>query len=182
MINRVIYATTGKKIQSNKDIAFTDSHKTQKPQNWETNSALYGGFANTEDHLQSTWYHHNDWIPQEYKIYANSVLDEATCRRLEYRHLIKHPKFKYVWTKSIANKFQTLFQGIGKNADGTQRAKGTDTCLWFHKHQIPANKKAKYTSICCSVRPEKTEQERTWITAVGTNRTTKAMLARKQQD
>ena len=63
-----------------------------------------GGFANVAKHLQSTWYHHNDWIPQEYKIYVNSVLDKETGRKLEYLHLIKHPKFKDVLTKSGANK------------------------------------------------------------------------------
>jgi len=75
-----------------------------------------GGFANAAEHLQSTWYHQNDWIPQEYKIYANSVLDKETG----HQHLIKHPKFKDVWTKSGANEFGRLFQGKGKNADGTQ--------------------------------------------------------------
>ena len=126
-----------------------------------------GGLANAAEHLQSTWYHRMDWIPQDYKIYANSVLDEDTGRKLEYRHLIKHPKFKAVWTKSGANEFGRLFQGIGKNTDGTQRVSGTDTCHWIHKHQIPATKKVTYARICCDVRPEKAEQERTRITAGG---------------
>ena len=62
--------------------------------------------------------------------------------------------------ESGANESGRLFQ----NADETQQVKGTDTCHWIHKQQIPANKKATYARICCDICPEKAEKERTRIT------------------
>ena len=93
-------------------------------------------------------------------------LRQRNRSELEYRHIIKHGRFKDVWTKSGANEFGKLFQGIGK-IDGTQRVKGMDMCHWIHKQQIPANKKTTYACICCDIRPEKNEEERTRITADG---------------
>ena len=125
------------------------------------------GYAKAADHLQETWYHRVDWIPQEYKIYANSVIDEATGKKMEYRDLIKHPSYKEDWLESGANEFGRLFQGIGKKADGTQRVKGTNTCVWIDKAQVPRNKKVTYARIVVDVRPEKAEPNRTRITAGG---------------
>ena len=44
---------------------------------------------------------------------ANPVLDQETGKLLEYRHLLKHPRFQKVWTQSAADKFGRLAQGIG---------------------------------------------------------------------
>ena len=126
-----------------------------------------GGYANAAEHLQSNWYHRKDWIPQEYKIYANSVIDETTGKKMEYRDLIKHPKFKDDWLVSGSNEFGRLFQGIGKNADGTQRVVGTNTCVWINRSQVPKHKKVTYARIVVDVRPEKAEPNRTRITAGG---------------
>ena len=48
---------------------------------------------------------------QGYKHIANTVIDEASRRNLEYRHLIKHQKFWDNWLTYGANKFYSLFQG-----------------------------------------------------------------------
>ena len=58
-----------------------------------------------------TWSELNKQSEQEYKHFANTVIDEETGRQLEYRHLIEHPKFKDDWLKSGANEFYRLFQG-----------------------------------------------------------------------
>jgi len=86
---------------------------------------------------------------------------------LEYRDLIKHPKFKDDWLLSGGNEFGRLFNGIGKNADGTQQFVGTNTCVWIDKSQVPKNKKVTYARIVVDVRPEKAEPNRTRITAGG---------------
>ena len=52
---------------------------------------------------------------------AHAVLDQETGQLLEYRHLLKHPRFKDVWNRSAADEFGRLAQGIGG------RIKGTDT-------------------------------------------------------
>ena len=52
---------------------------------------------------------------------VHSVLDQETGQLLEYRQLLKHPRFKEVWNRSAADEFGRLAQGIGG------RIKGTDT-------------------------------------------------------
>jgi hypothetical protein len=37
-----------------------------------------------------------------------------------------------------------LFNIVGKNADGTQRVKGTNTCHWINKSQVPNGKKSYF--------------------------------------
>jgi hypothetical protein len=36
---------------------------------------------------------------------ANPVLDYDTCKLLEYRQLLHHPKFKETWKRAEANEF-----------------------------------------------------------------------------
>ena len=45
-------------------------------------------------------------------ITVNVVIDEETGDSLEYRHLVKHPKYKEVWTRSYANELGHLTNGI----------------------------------------------------------------------
>eukprot|EP00970_Alexandrium_tamarense_P015809 scaffold5534_cov194-Alexandrium_tamarense.AAC.8 len=52
---------------------------------------------------------------------AHAVLDQETGKLLEYRQLLKHPRFKDVRNRSAADEFGRLAQGIGG------RVKGTDT-------------------------------------------------------
>ena len=49
----------------------------------------------------------------------------------------------------------------------TQRIKGTNTLFWVKKEQVPKNKKVTHARVCCDVRPEKEEVNRTRITAGG---------------
>ena len=63
------------------------------------------GYAGAVHALEPTWYNLHEQSEQEYKHFANTVIDEETGRRLEYRHLIEHPTFKNDWLKSRANKF-----------------------------------------------------------------------------
>ena len=39
---------------------------------------------------------------------ASAILDVDTGKLLEYRHLMKHPKYKDVWTKSFGTKIRRL--------------------------------------------------------------------------
>jgi hypothetical protein len=45
--------------------------------------------------------------------YAAPVLDVDTGKLLEYRALLKHPKFKEAWSISASNEFGRLAQGVG---------------------------------------------------------------------
>ena len=51
------------------------------------------GYASAVHALDPTWYNLHKQSMQEYKHFTNTVTDEETRRRLEYRHLIKLPKF-----------------------------------------------------------------------------------------
>ena len=44
---------------------------------------------------------------------ANAVLDSETGELLEYRGIMKSPKYKEAWNTSSSNKFGRLVQGIG---------------------------------------------------------------------
>ena len=50
---------------------------------------------------------------------VNAVLDTETGKMLEYRKLIRHPKYKEEWSTSCANEFGRLAQGVGGRIEGT---------------------------------------------------------------
>ena len=49
---------------------------------------------------------------RDMKEYARSILDEEMGECLEYRHLLKHPKYKDTWSHSYGNKIGRLAQGM----------------------------------------------------------------------
>ena len=98
--------------------------------------------------LSRAWYNYHEWINQEYKIYANSVIDEETGKKMEYKHLIEHPRFRKNWLQTGANESYRLFHGSKKEMDGTQRIKGTNTLFWVKKR---ASIKRQKSNICPSV-------------------------------
>ena len=93
---------------------------------------------------------------------ANPVLDHDTGELLEYRHLLKHPKFKEAWEIAAANEFGRLAQGI-------RDIKGTDTIHFIHKSNIPQDrlKDVTYIKFVCNVRTEKKEPNRVRATMGG---------------
>ena len=94
---------------------------------------------------------------------ANAVLDGETL--LNYRQLIKHPELGDDWKFSSANEFGRLAQGIGG------RVKGTNTINFIAKSEVPEDrfKDVTYGKFVCTIRPEKTEKNRTRL-VVGGNR------------
>ena len=96
--------------------------------------------------------------------YAAAVLDDETGELLEYRHLIKRPKYKEQWGYSFGNEIGRLAQGMpGRNT-------GTNTLSFLHKNEIPKERWKDITNgrIVCSERPQKVEVNRTRLTVVGT--------------
>ena len=94
---------------------------------------------------------------------AHAVLDQETGELLEYRRLLKHPRFKEVWNRSAADEFGRLAQGIGG------RIKGTDTMRFIHKREIPVDrlKDVTYIKFVCTVRTEKKDPNRMRATMGG---------------
>lgn len=95
---------------------------------------------------------------------AMAVMDEDSGKMLNYRQLMRHPKFKRAWSKSSANEFGRLAQGVGG------RVKGTDTMRFIREIEVPKQRRkdVTYGSFVCNVRPEKVDEpNRTRFTVGG---------------
>ena len=92
--------------------------------------------------------------------WANSVIDRETGELLEYRHLIKRPKYNEEWGRSFGDEIGRLCQGI----DG--RAVGTDTMFFIDKSEVPKDcvKDVTYGKINCHYREKKDGKNRTRLT------------------
>jgi hypothetical protein len=64
-----------------------------------------------------------------------AVLDKDTGKLLNYRQLIRNPKYTKEWSKSSANEFGRLMDGIG------DRVKGTKTMRAIYEHEVPKERK-----------------------------------------
>jgi hypothetical protein len=87
---------------------------------------------------------------------VNVVIDQETGDSMEYRHLIKHPKYKEVWTKSYANE-------LGRLTNGIRDIPGTNTMTYIKKSDIPKDRlkcctrKSDCRIVCC-VRERRSEK------------------------
>jgi hypothetical protein len=66
------------------------------------------------------------------------VINEETGKPMEYKDLLKDPKYREDWSRAAVNEFGRLFNGVGKNADGTQRIVSTNTCHWIIRIPVMA--------------------------------------------
>jgi hypothetical protein len=108
------------------------------------------------------------YVPnQDYKYQVCAVIDKETGKSMEYRDLLKDSKHRETWSRAAANEFGRLFNGVGKNADGTQIVKGTNTCHWIKKSQVPNGKRVTYARTVVAARLEKEEINRVRITVGG---------------
>ncbi len=94
---------------------------------------------------------------------AMAVMDQETGRMLNYRALLKDPKYREAWLKSAANEFGRLAQGVG------DRIKGTNTIQFIHQSEVPPERMqdVTYGQFVCTIRPEKDEQNRTRLVVGG---------------
>ena len=94
---------------------------------------------------------------------AGAVLDEETGDMLEYRHLVKNPKYRDIWSRAFGKEIGRLAQGQKGVVEGTDAIK-------FIKHDDIPPKRRKdltYVRICANYRPEKADPYRIRITAGG---------------
>ena len=94
---------------------------------------------------------------------AMAVMDAETGKLLNYRQLMQSAHHKEVWSKSSANEFGQLANGVGG------RIKGTNTIKFIQKRDVPheRRKDITYGQFVCTIQPEKTEQHRTRFTVGG---------------
>ena len=95
---------------------------------------------------------------------AQPIYNKETNMYLNYRQLLRHPKYSKAWNISAANKFGRLTQGL---KDG--HMKGTDMIRFIRKDQVPANriKDVTYGSFNRDKKPNKEEKECTRLTVGG---------------
>ena len=65
---------------------------------------------------------------------ALAVMDAETGKVLNYRQLMQSTKHKETWSKSLANEFGRLANGVGG------RIKVTNTIKFIHKRDVPSNR------------------------------------------
>jgi hypothetical protein len=92
---------------------------------------------------------------------AAAVLDPNTGQTLNYRHLIQDPKTAAIWTRSMANELGRLTQGVA------DRNTGTNTLTWIPHSAVPKGRTVTYARVCCDIRPQKEEVNRTRVTVGG---------------
>ena len=94
---------------------------------------------------------------------ALAVMDADTGTMMNYRQLIQSKKHKEVWSKSSANEFGRLANGVGG------RVKGTNTIKFIQKRDTPHDRRkdVTYGQFVCTIQPKKAEQHRTRFTVGG---------------
>jgi hypothetical protein len=92
---------------------------------------------------------------------ANSVINEDTGARLEYRHLIQNDSAFTVWNKSAANEFGRLAQGVGV------RIEGSNTFFFIPRQAVPKGKIITYGRFVVDIRPNKSETHLFHLTVGG---------------
>ena len=95
---------------------------------------------------------------------AMAVMDAETGKLLNYRQLMRDPKYKKRWSTSSANEFGRLANGVGGRIKNP-----TNTIKFIRKKDVPNDRRkdVTYGQFVCSVRPEKKEKERTRFTVGG---------------
>jgi hypothetical protein len=80
-----------------------------------------------------------------------AILNEDTGKLVEYRHLIKNPKYCTIWKKAYGKELGRLAQSI----PGTVH--GTNTIAFIPKQHVPADcqKDVTYGRICANFQQEK---------------------------
>jgi rRNA processing protein Gar1 len=92
--------------------------------------------------------------------FIGAIINSVTGNVLEYYNLIESKSHRTIWQHSFANKLGRLFQEI-------RNIKGTDTCFFICKQQMPQHKQATYRRICCNYCPQKDEPYCTQLTVSG---------------
>ena len=93
----------------------------------------------------------------------NAVLNEDTGELMEYRALMRHPRYRTLYAQSYAKELGRLAQGI----PGV--VKGTNTIFFINKGEVPADRwrDITYGRVVVNYRPEKDDPYRTRLTVGG---------------
>ena len=95
---------------------------------------------------------------------AMAVMDAETGKLMNYRQLMQSATHKEVWSKSSANEFGRLANGVGGRIKNP-----TNTIKFIRRGEVPHDRRrdVTYGQFVCTIRPEKEEQHRTRFTVGG---------------
>jgi len=93
--------------------------------------------------------------PRDTEHRAYAITHPVSGKQMEYRLLIRDSEFTKGWTQSGSNETGRLVQGVAKNADGTQRVKGTNTMIFIHKSKVSRKQKGNVRTIRLRVQTQK---------------------------
>ena len=81
----------------------------------------------------------------------NAVLNEGTGEIMEYRQVMKNPKYCRLYDKAYSKELGRLAQGI------TGQSEGTDTLFFIDKGSVPVDRwrDITYGRVVVNYRPEK---------------------------
>ena len=92
--------------------------------------------------------------------FANAIIDPENGKQMEYRHLIRDPRYREVWSASFAREVQQF-------AKGNEKINGTDTIFFIPKGKVPKGRRVTYGRIVVDYRPQKDDPHRTRLTVGG---------------
>jgi hypothetical protein len=90
-------------------------------------------------------------------------MDTTSRKMMNYQLLMKSETHKEVWSKSLANEFGQLANGV------RNRIKEANTIKFIHKQKVPGDcrQDVTYGQFVCSIQPQKAEQHQTRFTVGG---------------
>ena len=93
----------------------------------------------------------------------NAVLNEETGELMEYRHIMKNPKYRQLYATSYSKELGCLAQGI------PGKVEGTNTIYFIDKAEIPAErwKDVTYGRVVVAYRPKKSDPYQDQFTVGG---------------
>ena len=110
---------------------------------------------------------------------AAAVLDGDTGKLLEYRHLMKTPKYKDIWGNSFGNEVGRLAQGT---TGRISKENTTNTMFFIAQDEIPPDRRrdVTYARVVYNYRGQKKEKERTRITMGGDRTNFRLIMERRR--
>ena len=99
------------------------------------------------------------YVAEAPKEFALKAVNPDTGLDAEYPELLKSSD-GHLWTRSMCHEIGRLFQGY-------KEIKGTDTCRFIKRSDMPKDRKATYARIVVADRPRKTEPRRVRLTVGG---------------
>ena len=99
------------------------------------------------------------YVPHVPAHFAFKAVNPDTGLEAEYIELTKSSDGNY-WIRGMCHEIGRLFQGY-------KDIKGTNTCRFIHRHEMPKDRKATYARVVVADRPRKSEPRRVRVTVGG---------------